>query len=125
MNYKDLDVFKDSHKIVLEIYNITKDYPETEKYRLIDQMIRAAYSVPANIAEGNSRNTTKDYINYLYIARGSINELKYFLLLSKDLNYININEYSRLKEKCVSIAKQLNGLINSLKKKNEQVKIYK
>ncbi len=119
MNYKDLDVFKDSHKIVLEIYNITKDYPETEKYRLIDQMIRAAYSVPANIAEGNSRNTTKDYINYLYIARGSINELKYFLLLSKDLNYININEYSRLKEKCVLIAKQLNGLINSLKKKNE------
>ena len=117
MNYKDLDVFKNSHKIVLEIYKITNKYPKEEKYRLIDQMVRSAYSIPSNIVEGNSRNTTKEYINYLYISRGSINELKYFLLLSKDLNYINIDEFSRLKESCILIAKQLNGLINSLKKK--------
>lgn len=117
MNYEDLDVFKNSHKIVLKIYKITNKYPKEEKYRLIDQMIRSAYSIPSNIVEGNSRNTTKEYINYLYISRGSINELKYFLLLSKDLNYINIDEFSRLKENCVLIAKQLNGLINSLKRK--------
>ncbi len=117
MNYEDLDVFKNSHEVVKDIYGITSKYPKEEKYRLIDQMIRSAYSVPSNIAEGNSRNTTKDYINFLYIARGSINELKYFLLLSKDLNYINKSEYSRLKENCISVAKQLNGLINSLKGK--------
>jgi len=63
-------------------------------------MIRCAYSIPSNIAEGNSRNTTKEYVNYLYIARGSINELKYFLLLSKDLKYLNLEVYSDLKEKC-------------------------
>ncbi len=117
MNYEDLDVFKNSHEIVLEIYKITNNFPKEEKYRLIDQMIRAAYSIPSNIAEGNSRNTTKEYINYLHMSIGSINELKYFLLLSKDLKYISSEKYSELKEKCVIVIKQLNGLIKSLKNK--------
>lgn len=80
-------------------------------------MIRAAYSIPSNIAEGNNRNTTKEYINFLYIARGSANEVKYFLLLSKDLNYIEINIYDELKIKIENIIKMLNGLVNSLKGK--------
>ena len=117
MNYEELDVYKESHNFVLEIYRVTKTFPNDEKYRLVDQLTRAAYSIPSNIAEGNSRNTTKDYINFLYIARGSANEIKYFLLLSKDLKYINEETYSELRNKIVIIIKLLNGLINSLRGK--------
>ena len=117
MNYEGLNVFKESHKFVLEIYDITKSFPKDEKFRLIDQLIRASYSIPSNIAEGNSRNTTKDYINFLYMARGSASEVKYFLLLSNDLGYISSDKYEALKNKIENIAKMLNGLINSLKGK--------
>ena len=117
MNYEGLNVFKKSHKFVLEIYDITKSFPKDEKFKLIDQLIRASYSIPSNIAEGNSRNTTKDYINFLYMARGSASEVKYFLLLSNDLGYISSDKYEALKNKIENIAKMLNGLINSLKGK--------
>jgi len=117
MNYEELNVFKESHKFVLEIYKMTETFPNEEKFRLVDQLIRASYSIPSNIAEGNSRNTTKDYINFLYNARGSANEIKYFLLLSKDLGYISIKRYLELKTKIEDIIKMLNGLINSLRGK--------
>jgi len=117
MNYEELSVFKESHKFVLAIYKITETFPNEEKFRLVDQLIRASYSIPSNIAEGNSRNTTKDYINFLYNARGSANEIKYFLLLSKDLGYISMERYLELKTKIEDIIKMLNGLINSLKGK--------
>ena len=64
MKYEDLDVFKKSHKLVLEIYRITDQFPSREQMRIVNQMIKAAYSIPANIAEGNSRNTTKEYLNF-------------------------------------------------------------
>ena len=117
MNYEELNVFKESHKFVLEIYETTETFPNEEKFRLVDQLIRASYSIPSNIAEGNSRNTTKDYINFLYNARGSANEIKYFLLLSRDLGYISIKRYLELKTKIEDIIKMLNGLINSLRGK--------
>ena len=120
MNYEELDVYKKAHNFVLEIYKVTKAFPNEEKYRLTDQLIRAAYSIPSNIAEGNSRNTTRDYINFLYMARGSANEVRYFLLLSKDLNYINDETYAELNEKIIIIIKLLNGLINSLRGKTNE-----
>lgn len=102
----------------LNIYEITKRFPNEEKYRLTDQLIRASYSIPSNIVEGNNRNTTKDYISFLYNARGSASEVKYFLLLSKDLVYIDITTYEELKEKIEIVTKKLNSLIKSLKVKN-------
>ena len=117
LHYEDLKVYKLSHEFVLKIYKIAKSFPSDERYRLVDQLIRASYSIPSNIVEGNSRNTTKEYINFLYISRGSANEVKYFLLLSKDLKYISKEEYFILKEKIETIIKLLNGLINSLKRK--------
>ena len=117
MEYEELEVYKKAHNFVLETYRVTKTFPKEERYRLIDQLIRSAYSIPSNIAEGNCRNTTKDYINFLYMARGSANEIKYFLLLSKDLKYINEETYSELKNKIEVIIKLLNGLINSLKRR--------
>lgn len=116
-NYEKLDVFHKAHKLVLSIYKTTDNYPGHEKYRLVDQMVRSAYSIPSNIVEGNSKNTTKDYLNFLYISRGSTHELNYFLLLSKDLGYITDEIHNTLAKECEDIAKMLNGLINSLKGK--------
>jgi len=117
----ELEVFKKSHNFVLEIYKLTSEFPKNERFRIVDQMIRASYSIPANIIEGQNRNTTRDYINFLYNARGSANEVKYFLLLSKDLKYIDEKIFYELGEKIEVIIKMLNGLINSLKgdKKHE------
>ena len=116
-SYEKLNVFNSSHNFVLDIYRVTKKFPPEEKYRLVDQLIRASYSIPSNIVEGQSRNTTKDYINFLYMARGSANEIRYFLYLAKDLKYITYDEYSSLLVKIEQIIKMLNGLINSLKGK--------
>ncbi|MBN2460431.1 MAG: four helix bundle protein [Candidatus Cloacimonetes bacterium] len=117
MNCENLNLFKKSHQLVLNIYELTKFFPEEEKFRLINQIIRCAYSIPANICEGNSRNTTKEYINFLYISRGSLNELKYFLLLARDLKYINEIQFQNVNKQCNETGKMLNGLINSLKTK--------
>ena len=117
MRYENLEVFKEAHSLVLEIYKVTKEFPKEENYRIVDQMIRSAYSIPANIAEGNNRNTTKDYMKFLYTSRGSLNELKYFLLLSRDLKYISNEKFKTIKDSCDSVGKLLNGLINSLKNK--------
>ncbi len=118
-NYEQLEVFQKSHALVLEIYNITDSFPSHEKFRIVDQMIRSAYSVPSNIVEGNSKNTTKEYLNFLYISRGSIHELKYFLLLSRDLSYISDKVYQKLLSECDAVGKMLNAMINSLKRKIE------
>lgn len=118
-NYEQLEVFQKSHALVLEIYNITDSFPSHEKFRIVDQMIRSAYSVPSNIVEGNSKNTTKEYLNFLYISRGSIHELKYFLLLSRDLFYISDKVYQKLLSECDAAGKMLNAMINSLKRKIE------
>ena len=118
-NYEQLEVFQKSHALVLEIYNITDSFPSHEKFRIVDQMIRSAYSVPSNIVEGNSKNTTKEYLNFLYISRGSIHELKYFLLLSRDLSYISDKVYQKLLSERDAVGKMLNAMINSLKRKIE------
>jgi len=72
-NYMDLDIWKISHKFVLGIYNITKNFPVEEIYGLTSQLRRAAYSIPANIAEGNGKQYIKGYIHSLYISKSSQN----------------------------------------------------
>ena len=93
MHWKDLEVWKKAHALVLKIYNLTDKFPPNEKYGLTDQLRRASYSVPANLVEGQSRNTTREYLSFLYNARGSVEEVRYFLLLSKDLGYIEDEVY--------------------------------
>ena len=115
MHWKELEVWKKAHKLVLEIYKLTSSFPSVERYGLIEQLRRASYSVPANIVEGQSRNTTKEYLTFLYNARGSIEEIRYFLFLSKELNYINDNTYQKVEAEYTSVSKMLNGLIKSLK----------
>jgi four helix bundle protein len=117
VTYKDLDVWKKSHELTIRIYRITNNFPKDEIYGLISQLRKASYSIPANIAEGNGKQYLKEYIQYLYISKSSLNEVEYFLLLSKDLDYMNINEYDELVIRVNVIDKMLIGLIKSLKKK--------
>jgi four helix bundle protein len=111
---EDLEVFKRSHRLTLEIYKITKKFPESEKFGLVSQMRRAAASIASNLMEGSHRLSTKEFRYFVGISKGSAGELKYHLLLAKDLAYLHVDEYSRLKLEVEEISKMLNGLIKSL-----------
>ena len=82
--FADLMVWQEAHKFVLMVYGITQNYPNEEKYGLVSQMRRAAVSIPANIAEGFKRHGIRDKIRFYNIAEASLEEEKYFLILSKD-----------------------------------------
>jgi four helix bundle protein len=87
--FQDLIVWQKSHELVLNIYKDTRSYPDEEKFGLISQMRRSAVSIPANIAEGFKRKGKKDKINFYNNAQASLEELKYYLILSKDLGYLS------------------------------------
>ena len=122
MHWKDLEVWKKSHELVLKLYETTKVFPRNETYYLTDQIRRASSSVPANIVEGQSRNTTKEYLQFLYNARGSLEEVRYFLLLSKDLGYIGEDVFESFEYDSEIISKMLNRLIKSLTSKAKTLK---
>jgi four helix bundle protein len=86
-SFQDLIVWQKSHALALEVYRVTVCYPKTEMYGLTSQVRRAATSVPANIAEGFKRASKADKARMLNLAQGSLEELRYFLLLAKDLGY--------------------------------------
>lgn len=111
---EELDVFKLSHSLTLEIYRLTKSFPDEEKFGLISQMRKAAYSVPMNLMEGAHRLSSREYRQFIGIARGSTGEIKYQLLLVRDLNYISENEYSDLTSKYERVSQMLTKLAKSL-----------
>jgi four helix bundle protein len=115
-NFYDLDVWKKGHSLVLEIYKLTQRFPKEELYGITSQIRRAVSSITANIAEGFERFHFKDKIRFYYQARGSIAEVQNFLLLAKDLNFINLEECKISGEKANEVRKLLNGLIQSLEK---------
>lgn len=88
-NFWDLVVWKKSHQLVLNVYKITRGFPSDEKFGLTSQLRRAAISVTANIVEGFRKRTKKDKANYYNIAHGSLEEVKYYLILAKELNYLS------------------------------------
>lgn len=113
---QDMDVFKLSHSLTIEIYKLTDKFPPEEKFGLSSQMRRSAYSIPMNIVEGSARLGTKEYRQFVGIARGSAGEISYQLLLSKDLGYLSEQDYTSLKERYDRVAKMLTGLIKTLKR---------
>jgi len=112
--YRRLEIWKKSHSLTLEIYRITKEFPENEKFGLVSQMTRAASSIPSNIAEGYGNIHLKIFQRHLGIARGSAYELEYQLLLAKDLNYIDKEEYEKINAEIVELKKMLTGFIKSV-----------
>lgn len=88
-SFEDLMVWQKAHKFVLAVYNLTASFPKQELYGLTNQMRRAAFSIPANIAEGFKKRGTADKARFMNIAQGSVEECRYYLILAKDLNYGN------------------------------------
>lgn len=113
-NFKDLEVWQMAHKMVLMVYEVTRAFPEDERFGLAMQMRRAAVSVPANIVEGFRRRGISDKIRHYNIAEGSLEELKYFLILAQDLNYASTTELTILAD---TVGRLLNGLIRSTERR--------
>lgn len=113
--FERLKVFKDAHQLTLSVYRITKSLPEDEKFGLVSQLRRSSASVTANIVEGNARGHKKEFLQFLYLSKGSLEETKYHLLLAKDLSYISLKEYEELHTQTEAVGMLLTGLINYCK----------
>lgn len=109
-SFTDLNAWKLGHLLVLEIYKLTKKFPIDERYGLISQMQRAAVSITSNIAEGFSRNTNKDKLQFYCIAHGSLTELQNQLIISRDLKYIDKSNFDTIAQQTVVVGKLINGL---------------
>jgi len=112
--HKDLNVWQNSIDFVTKIYEISKNFPKEETFGLQSQIRRAAVSVPSNISEGASRNSKKEFIQFLYIALGSASELETQIIIANKIGYIVDVDF--LLKEIDSIKKMLNGLISYLKK---------
>ena len=116
-DFRNLNVWKNSHALTLEIYKSTKAFPKQEMFGLTSQIQRAAVSIPANLAEGCGKSTDADFARYVQIAMGSSSELEYLLLLGHDLNYLPDNAYLSLNTSLVQVRKMLNALLKTLRNK--------
>lgn len=114
-HWNDQLVWQKAHKLVTEIYFITNNYPESEKYNLTSQLRRASTPIPTNIVEGHERGSNGDFLRSLYISRGSLEEVRYLLFLSKDLKYIADDTFQKMEEHGTEVSILINKLIKSLK----------
>lgn len=115
-DYKELYVWRCSHKLVLDLYRATQTFPPAERFGLTSQLRRAALSVPTNIAEGSKRATPREYAYFLNIAEGSLSETEYLVLVSRDLGYIP----THLAGKFLLEATEVLKMLGSLRKKVQQ-----
>ena len=116
-NYKDLDIWKRSIKLVEDIYRLTKSFPKEELYGLTSQMRRAAVSIPSNIAEGFTRLHDKEYKQFLYISLGSCSELSTQLIIASRLKYFDVNKVEQLLKEIDEICRMTMSLIKKLNTK--------
>jgi len=111
-SFTDLKVWQEAHKLVLLVYKLTKNFPREEIFGLVSQTRRAAVSITSNIAEGFSRQSYKEKLQFYYIALGSLTELQNQLLLAKDLNYLKQKEFDEFTEQTTSVHKLLNSFVS-------------
>lgn len=114
-SFNDLATWKEAHKLVLAIYKATKQFPQDERFGLIIQLRRAVVSVSSNIAEGFSRNTNKEKVQFYYMALGSLTEVQNQLIISKDLSYMSKSRFDELMKQVIVVNKLINGMIKSAK----------
>lgn len=119
-SYRDLDVWQKAMDLVVECYQTTKVFPKSEVFGLSSQLQRAAVSIAANIAEGHSRQHTKEFIQHLSIAYGSLAELETHIQIAGLLNYIDKNHVDVLLTEAAAIGRMLNGLRKALEKKRHE-----
>jgi four helix bundle protein len=111
-NYRDLIAWQKAKSLVLDVYRCTRRFPRDEIYGLTSQMRRAAVSVPSNIAEGKGRYSQKEFLQFLYHARGSLLELQTQVSIARDLDYLDLLGFERLDSEAEELGRILNGLIN-------------
>jgi four helix bundle protein len=107
----DIKAWQKADDLAVDVYESTKSFPRHQLYSLTNQMQRAAVSVAANIAEGSGRRTPRDYLRFLYIAKGSLTELEYYIHLAKRLGYLTLEDYQRLDALQDETARVLTGFI--------------
>jgi four helix bundle protein len=115
--YRDLKVWQLGMEMTKEVYVLTRGFPEWERYGLSSQLRRAAASIPANVAEGRARDSTKEFLRHLSIAQGSLAEVETYLILSESLGYCTHQRIGDLLNMCAQEGRMLNGLQRSLKAK--------
>jgi four helix bundle protein len=115
-DYTRIIAWQKADDLTVSVYEATRSIPKEELYALTSQLRRAAYSVPANITEGASRNSQKDYLHFLYIARGSLNEARYFIHLSHRLGYLGEATVTPLMIQADETSRTLTGLIHAVEK---------
>lgn len=109
-SFTDLYAWKEGHKLVLMIYEITEKFPSKETFGLISQMRRSAVSVTSNVAEGFSRNTTKEKYQFYSMAQGSLTELQNQLLIARDVKYLDNSSFQKIAQQTILVNKLINGL---------------
>ncbi|MFN2261370.1 MAG: four helix bundle protein [Psychroflexus sp.] len=115
-NYKELKIWQKSIDLVENVFHLISDFPNSEKYGLIDQIKRSAISVPSNIAEGAGRNSNKDFSRFLSISKGSLNELNTQLVISNRLNFVDNDKLNQVEESINEIQKMIYKFNQSLEK---------
>ena len=116
-NYRDLAVWQCGMEIALLVYRVTKAFPDDERFGLTSQLRRSAVSVPANIAEGHARSSTKHYLRFISIAIGSLAETATFIELAGRLNYGNVDELRKIFEMTNDERRMLRALQKSLRRR--------
>ena len=116
-NFYRLKIWQKAHQLVLAVYRVSSKFPNHELYGVVSQIRRAAVSVPANIVEGYSRKSKREFIQFLYQARASLDEVIYFLILSKDLDYLSEETFRELTDSATELMKMLNSFISKNKLK--------
>lgn len=117
-DYRKVAVWERAHRLTLEVYRATRQFPREEQFGLTSQMRRSATSVPANIAEGCGRNSDAELARFLTIALGSANELDYHLLLARDLGYLPQEDYDHLATETQGVARMLSAFIDTVRRKS-------
>ena len=113
-DYTKIRAWQSADDLTVQVYEATRGFPKEELYGLTNQMRRAAYSVPANICEGSARESKKDYLHFLYIARASLAETQYFVHLSRRLGYLGDSEHEALMAQAKSTFECLHGLVKAV-----------
>jgi four helix bundle protein len=116
-NYRDLRIWQQAINLAPAVYELLKKFPKEENYALAGQIRRAAVSVPANIAEGQARQHTKEFLQHLCIAKGSIAELDTLLIVAEKLGYLKRQDLEEVEAKMIDLRMPLQGLINRLQSK--------
>ncbi len=110
-SFTDLDSWKQAHQLVLFIYKYSKKFPEEEKFGLSSQIRRAVVSITSNIAEGFSRRSYKEKIQFYYLSQGSNTEVQNQIIIAKDLEHISDKEYQKIVNQIIRVHKLINGMI--------------